>query len=132
MLFAWIARRLMGLGLSRDAAAKAAPWIAGIALCLLVAAALVLAVQSIRTDAVKDDRAASDLEALQGQANADAHAADQRLKDDRAQRAQEDDYHDALESPAPGDSHDAGVRLACERLRRDGQDTAAIPACGGR
>lgn len=132
MLFAWIARCLVGLGLSRNAATKATPWIVGIALCLLVAAALVLAVRSIRADAVNDDRVASDLEALQGQANADARAANQRLKDDRAQRAQEDDYHDAVESPAPGDSHDAGVRLACERLRRDGQDTTAIPACGRR
>lgn len=132
MLFAWIARCLVGLGLSRSAATKTAPWIAGSALCLLVAAALALVVQSIRADAVNDDRAASDLEALQGQANADARAADQRLKDDRSQRAQEDDYHDAVESPIPGDSDDAGVRLACERLRRDGQDTTAIPACGGR
>ncbi|CDO35829.1 hypothetical protein [Novosphingobium sp. KN65.2] len=132
MLFAWIARCLVGLGLSRSAGTKAAPWIAGFALCLLVVAVFTLAVSAIRADAVKKDRAASDLEALQGQAKADARAADQRLKDDRAQRAQEDDYHDAVERPAPGDSDDAGVRLACERLRHDGQDTTAIPACGGR
>ena len=81
---------------------------------------------------VATDRAAAKLDALQGQAKADAHAADQRVQDALANKDEEEAYASAISQPVAGDSADPGVRLACERLRRDGQDTAAIPACGGR
>ncbi|GGB91842.1 hypothetical protein GCM10011494_07760 [Novosphingobium endophyticum] len=121
MLSAWFARPLIALGLSKGAVGKGAPWAAGASLILCAAAALALAVHLIRADAVRDDRDASNLKALEGQTEADADAADQRLKDDRAQRAQEGAYHDALNRPQPGDSTDPSQRLACERPRRDGR-----------
>lgn len=131
-MFAWIAARLVALGLSETRASRLAPWAALAALCIVLASAGALAIHLIRADAVKDDRQAANLEAMKGQAAADAHAADQRLNDDRAQRAQAEAYHDAIATQAAGDSGDPGVRLACERLRRAGKDTAAIPACAGR
>lgn len=75
---------------------------------------------------------AVNLENEKGAREADSKAADQRLRDAEAQREQERALTDAINNPKPGDSADPHVRLDCERLRRAGQNTAAIPACGGR
>lgn len=128
----WIVARLAALGLSQGRAEKAAPWLAGALLCLAAALSVAAWLHFHDRRVVAADRQGANLEAMQGQATADAHAADRRVQDALANKDQEEAYGSAISSPEVGDSDDPGVRLACERLRRSGQDTAAIPACGGR
>jgi hypothetical protein len=126
---------LANLGLSQRVAERWAPLVAaGLAIGALagLGGGVALWFHFHDKHVVAADRQAANLDALQGQATADAHAADQRVQDALAGKDQEQAYDQAIHHPQAGDSGDPGVRLACERLRRDGQDTAAIPACGGR
>lgn len=67
---------------------------------------------------------------LEQKARADALAADQRLTDTIAVSDLEKGLRDAI-ADTPDTAPDATrIRLGCERLRRAGQDTSRIPACG--
>jgi hypothetical protein len=135
----WLTGALAGMGLPSALAARAAPWVGLALVCALLwllwgISAPIRAAADWFDDreAVQDDRRRANLERLNEQAKADAKAAEQRVADVVAQIEQEQDFADAINNPQPGDSDDPNVRLGCERLRRSGQDTSGIPACGGR
>lgn len=138
-LMAWIISLLASWGLGEGRAKALAPWVAlAAAIALLAALWMLSAPMRAIFDhfddrrAVAEDRRANNLEQLEQQREADTAAAEQRVEDALAQQEQEQAYDDAINRPHAGDSASPRVRLACERLRRAGQDTAAIPACGGR
>ena len=131
-MIAAVASLLGILGFSADLARKLAPWAMGLAALLLVISAFAIWNHSDNAAAIERDRLEANNDQLVGQVDADAAAADQRVEDVIAQIQQEEAYVDAITEPEPGDSPDPGVRLACEQLRRQGENTAAIPACGGR
>jgi hypothetical protein len=82
--------------------------------------------------AIKADRLEGNNAALEAQLEADAAAARERLRNAATNSETKEALQDAIDQPEPGDSPDPDVRLACEQLRLDGQDTTAIPGCGGR
>lgn len=128
----WLAGILVKLGLKESGAEKVAPWVAGALLCVLAALSAGLWLHFHDRKVIAQDRQGANLAAVKGQSTADAHAADQRVKDALANRDQEETYAKAIHTAQPGDSSDPDVRLACEQLRRAGKDTKSIPACGGR
>lgn len=131
-MIAIVAGWLVKFGLSQTRADKLAPLGLGLALLLLVVAGGALWLHFHDQRVIERDRMEANLEQLEDQVKADTKAADQRLEDAAAQDEQEEAYANAIDNPAPGDAGDPGVRLACERLRRSGQDTTGLPACGGR
>tara|TARA_R100001129_G_scaffold182748_1_gene163821 strand:+ start:905 stop:1282 length:378 start_codon:yes stop_codon:yes gene_type:complete len=121
---------LLSLGLSEGLATKLAPWVLRVGIVLAALLALALWHCSEVDRAVKRDRLEANVGQLEKGTRAGERAAGERVANDRTNRQQEQDYANAIETP--GVTGDPGVGLACERLRRDGQDTAAIPECGGR
>lgn len=131
-MIAIAAALLARLGLSQGLAGKVAPWAVG--LLIAIVALLAVAAWDHFDDeaAIRADRLEGDVEQLEDQVAADAGAADRRLRDAAAIREQEEAFAKAIDDPRPGDAGDPGVRRACEQLRRDGQDTRGLAACGGR
>jgi Flp pilus assembly protein TadB len=123
---------LARLGLSERVAGKVAPWVLGAG--IVIAALLAFQLWDYFDDraAINADRAAANAKAAERERKADARADAERSTNADTNRDQEQAYDDAIHRPAAGDHVDPAVRLACERLRRAGQDTAAIPECGGR
>lgn len=128
----WIVGRLLALGLSQGRAEKVAPWAVAALLFVSAAAGGLLWLHFHDRQVVAHATDKGNVDQLQHQVKADAKAADQRLKDAAAQTQQQEAYRDAIDKPKPGDAVDPDVRLACEQLRRSGQDTTRLPACGGR
>lgn len=122
-------------GLSERAAKVAAPFVAALAVLVILTALWgswqVFDYFNDRA-AVKQDRIEANNKAMKAQLEAAETAARERLRNARTNDEEVEAYTDAIYNPQPGDSADPGVRLACEQLRRDGQDTTAIPECGGR
>lgn len=123
---------LTALGLSQRIAARSAPWVAGALAIALLAALWAIWDHFDDKEAVRVDRLEANAGALETQAAAETAAAAERARNMVTNHQQTGDFHDAIHSPRPGDSGDPAVRLACQQLRNDGQDTAAIPECGGR
>ena len=120
------------LGLSDERSEKLAPWALGFAGIVLLGALFAIWDHFDDRDAIERDRLEGNNAALEAQVEAEVEAGEQRVEDLAEQIRQQEDYQDAIDNPEAGDSDDPAVRLACERLRNDGQDTRAIPGCGGR
>jgi hypothetical protein len=79
-----------------------------------------------RSDAA---RAEANVQAMKTNQVATEKAAEQRVKDATTVAAQEEELIDAIQT-VPDTAPDAvRVRLGCERLRKQGTNTADIPAC---
>lgn len=135
MILATITSLLASLGLSARVAQRLAPVVAGIA-ALAILASLWGAWQVFDwwddRAAIERDRIKANNDTLARQLDAAEAAARERLRNARTNDETVEALNDAILDPKPGDHPDPGVRLACEQLRRDGQDTAGIPECGGR
>ena len=83
-------------------------------------------------EVIARDRLEANAGALADQSQAETAAAAERARNLVTNFEQRGEFHDANNEPRAGDSVDPAVRLACKPLRNDGQDTAAIPECGGR
>lgn len=123
---------LTALGLSQRIAARLAPWVAGALAIALLAALWALWDHFDDKAAVRADRLEANDGARGRQVEAETGAAAERARNMVTNHQQRGDFHGAIHSPRPGDSSDPAVRFACQQLRNDGQDTAAIPECGGR
>lgn len=134
-MMSFIIALLARLGIGDAAARKLAPFaaiVAGIAFLGLLWGAVQVWDYFDDKAAIRADRIEANNAALEAQLDAEAAAAKERLRNAVTNRETVEALTDAILEPEPGDSPDPDVRLACEQLRRDGQDTTGIPACGGR
>jgi len=79
-----------------------------------------LAIERANTKALTRDRVASD------------RASEARVADAKANIEAKKELSDAVEALPDAVPSDRRIALGCQRLRRQGTDTAAIPACRGR
>lgn len=104
-------------------------WAAVAILCLSL---LILAQCAMERDAKRRTEAAwaraNDAARITDTAAREA-AADQRLADTLRTLQTEKELTDALKDLPDARPSDRRIALACERLRRQGDDTASIPAC---
>jgi hypothetical protein len=119
-------------GLSRSLALRLAPWVAGAVLIAILGLLWAAHNHFSNRAAVRADRERANAAMIERQIEANEAASVERLRNAETNRNLQRSYEDAILVPKAGDSDDPAVRLACERLRRSGQDTSGLPACGGR
>lgn len=78
------------------------------------------------------ERAVANVEAMKTNEAANANAAGARVTDAEQVLELKEELTDAVAEIPDDVPDDVAVALGCERLRRQGTDTTAIPACGGR
>lgn len=114
-------------------AAHKLPIILGGALLILVAIGLVYwqgrSDGRLKADA---ERAVANVEAMKTNEGANANASEARVTDAEQVLELKEELTDAVAEIPDDVPDDVAVALGCQRLRRQGTDTTAIPACGGR
>lgn len=104
----------------------------GVALLLVIGITLYVTGRSDGRAKADAERAVANVEAMKTNEKANANAADDRVADAEQVLELKEELTDAV-AEVPDDVPDTvAVALGCERLRRQGTDTTAIPACGGR